>query len=116
MDAIYKTTREQLPLYAVTVADEMGHTWPIALALLSEDTAESIGHFLATLCAKMEKELEMEWTPAVMTDKSAAQMKAIRATGWAFFLCDFHVQQAWRTALRSISSLGTPEYHEFFVN
>ncbi len=77
LDGIYKTIYEKLPLYAIIVADDLSHTWPVTLAILSKDTANAIKHFLEAFCCKIEHELSQTWQPTVMMDKSATQKKTL---------------------------------------
>ncbi len=78
LDRIYKTVCEKLPLYTITVADDLGHTWPVALAILSEDIANAIKHFLEAFHCKIECELGQTCHLTVMMDKSATQKKALK--------------------------------------
>ncbi len=68
---IYKTVHEKLLLYTIMIADDLGHTWPVALAILSKDTTNANKHFLEAFHCKIEHKLGQTWQPTVMMDKSA---------------------------------------------
>ena len=92
IDATYKTTKYDLPLFFVCVKTNMGYCVVAEFIVESED-ALSIQEAIEVL-----KSWNPEWNPSFfMTDYSESEMLAIESSfpGIQIYICDFHREQAW---------------------
>ena len=92
MDATYKTTKYELPLFFITVKTNVGYSI-VADFVVQSETIELISEALRVL---------QSWNadfnpPCFMTDYSDAEIGAIESIfpNCKVFLCDFHREQAW---------------------
>ena len=92
IDAIYKTTKYELPMFFVTVKTNVGYT-PIADFVIQSETGIHIEEALKVLTT-----WNPDWRPPYfMTDYSDAEIHAIESVfpECKVYLCDFHREQAW---------------------
>ena len=92
MDATYKTTRYDLPLFFISVRTNSGYC-VVAEFIVQSESATCIEEALSIL---------MSWNPGwkpqfFMTDYSEAEIAALETCfpGVSVYLCDFHREQAW---------------------
>ena len=100
MDATYKTTRYDLPLFFISVRTNTGYCI-VAEFIVQSESAESIKEAIAVL-----KEWNPEWCPNYfMTDFSEAEIQALESSfpSSTIYLCDFHREQAWERWARDKS-------------
>lgn len=105
LDAIFKLNKLKWPVFALVTQDEAGHTWPIALALLSNNSGNAIKEFIKKVKDRAEGYVD-KWRPTFMIDKDAAEREAVVDTGFDFLLCDFHVQKLWREKVAKLVPEG----------
>lgn len=92
MDATYKTTRYDLPLFFVCVRTNSGYC-VVAEFIVQSESAIHIEEALQILIS-----WNSEWKPKFfMTDFSEAEIKALETCfpDSKVYLCDFHREQAW---------------------
>ena len=92
IDATYKTTLYDVPLFFVTVRTNVGYTVAAEFIVQSE-TSEDIEEALGIL-----KEWNPEWKPSFfMCDYSEAEIGALESAFPAstVYICDFHREQSW---------------------
>jgi hypothetical protein len=92
MDATYKTTRYDLPLFFICVRTNAGYCVVAEFIVQSE----------SNLCIEEALNVLISWNPSwkpkfFMTDYSEAEITALEACfpGVTVYLCDFHREQAW---------------------
>ena len=92
IDATYKTTKYDLPLFFVCVKTNAGYC-VVAEFIVESESADSIKEALSIL-----QGWNPEWKPAFfMSDYSEAEMNAVESLfpGVKVYICDFHREQAW---------------------
>jgi len=92
MDATYKTTRYDLPLFFVSVRTNSGYC-VVAEFIVQSESATHIQEALRLLISWNPK-----WNPSYfMTDYSEAEIGALETCfpNATVYLCDFHREQAW---------------------
>ena len=92
IDATYKTTRYDLPLFFVCVRTNVGYC-TVAEFITQSENASSIGEAISII-----KQWNPTWNPpVVLCDYSEAEMLAIKSSfkSVRIYLCDFHREQAW---------------------
>ena len=92
IDAMYKTTKYDLPLFFVTVRTNVGYK-VVAHFIVQSETTEQILEALNIL-----KGWNTDWQPQFFTcDYSEAEISAIERAfpGITVYICDFHREQAW---------------------
>ena len=98
MDATYKTTRYELPLFFVSVRTNVGYS-VVAEFVIQHEKAEDIAEALNFL-----KEWNPRWCPKYfMSDYSEAEMAAVEQTfpNTTQYLCDFHREQSWERWIKN---------------
>lgn len=92
MDATYKTTRYDLPLFFICVRTNSGYCVVAEFIVQSE----------SNVCIEEALRVLTSWNPSwkprfFMTDYSEAEIAALEACfpGVTVYLCDFHREQAW---------------------
>ena len=103
IDATYKTTKYELPIFFVTVKTNVGYT-PIAEFVVQSETGDKIAEALKVLAS-----WNPEWNPPYfMTDYSDAEISAIESVfpQCKVYLCDFHREQSGSGGSR-IRSMGS---------
>ena len=97
VDATYKTTKYDLPLFFVTVRTNVGYKVAAYFIVQSEST-EQILEALNIL-----KQWNPDWKPAFfLCDYSEAEISSIQQAfpTTTVYLCDFHREQAWTRWVR----------------
>ena len=97
MDATYKTTRYELPLFFISVRTNSGYC-VVADFVVQLESTEHVTEALDVI-----KKWNPSWQPTYfMTDYSEAEIAALEATfpGTTVYLCDFHREQAWERWVR----------------
>ena len=92
MDATYKTTKYELPLFFVSVKINVGYS-VVADFIVQSETTEHI-----TEALKILSTWNPEWKPRFfMVDYSEVEMSAIKNVfpQCRAYLCDFHREQCW---------------------
>ena len=92
IDATYKTTKYDLPLFFVTVRTNIGYK-VVAHFIIQSETTEQILEALNIL-----KSWNVDWKPPFfLCDYSEAEISAIEQAfpGITVYICDFHREQAW---------------------
>ena len=92
IDATYKTTKYELPLFFICVKINVGYSI-VADFIVQFETASHIEEALKTL-----RKWNPLWQPShFMSDYSDSEISALEATfpGIKAYLCDFHREQAW---------------------
>ena len=92
MDATYKTTRYDLPLFFISVRTNAGYC-VVAEFIVQSESATHIQEALSLLISWNPK-----WNPSYfMTDYSEAEIGALENCfpSATVYLCDFHREQAW---------------------
>lgn len=92
MDATYKTTKYELPLFLVTVKTNVGYSI-VADFVVQSESAQEICEALKVL-----SDWNPQWKPAFfMTDYCEAEISAIESVfpECKVYLCDFHREQSW---------------------
>lgn len=92
MDATYKTTRYELPLFFISVRTNTGYC-VVSEFIVQSESAAHIEEALQIL-----KRWNPTWKPSFfMTDYSEAEIVALEASfpDTNVYLCDFHREQAW---------------------
>ena len=92
MDATYKTTKYDLPLFFISVRTNSGYC-VVAEFIVQSESATHIAEALQTL-----KSWNPDWHPTFfMTDHSDAEIAALESSfpATTVYLCDFHREQAW---------------------
>ena len=98
IDATYKTTRYDLPLYFICIKTNVGYTI-VAEFIVQSEQADQIQEAIEIL-----KSWNPEWCPSYfMCDYSEAELLALEAafTNVVVYLCDFHREQAWERWVKS---------------
>eukprot|EP00983_Pelagomonas_calceolata_P077370 1153830-Pelagomonas_calceolata.AAC.1 len=94
MDSTYKTTMWGFPMFLLSVVDNHGHGFPVAMFIVQREDSSTIAQAL-----KLIKQWSLNWNPKnFMVDKSKAEENAIAEAfgdGVKILLCDFHRLQAW---------------------
>lgn len=97
IDATYKTTKYDLPLFFVTVRTNVGYK-VVAHFIIQSETTEQILEALNLL-----KTWNPQWNPPFfLSDYSEAEISAIERAfpGITVYVCDFHREQAWSRWVR----------------
>ena len=97
MDATYKTTQYDLPLFFISVHTNTGYC-VVAEFIVQSESCDYIKEALQIL-----KTWNPDWHPKFfMTDYSEAEIGALEASfpGTTVYLCDFHREQAWERWVR----------------
>ena len=92
IDATYKTTRYDLPLFFVCVKTNVGYC-TVAEFITQSESSNSVDEAISIL-----KQWNPTWNPpVVLCDYSEAEMSAIKSAfkSARIYLCDFHREQAW---------------------
>ena len=92
IDATYKTTKYDLPLFFITVRTNIGYCVVAEFIIQSEDKLH-IENALSII-----KTWNPQWKPQYfMTDYSDAEISALESSfpDTVVYLCDFHREQAW---------------------
>ena len=92
IDATYKSTKYELPMFFVTVKTNVGYT-PIADFVVQSETSDQIEEALKVITS-----WNPQWNPPYfMTDYSDAEISAIQSMfpQCKVYLCDFHREQCW---------------------
>ena len=92
IDATYKTTKYNIPLFFITVRTNCGYT-VVAEFIVQEENAVRIEEALTVL-----KEWNLIWNPKfIMCDYSEAEIMAMESTfpSTTVYICDFHREQSW---------------------
>jgi len=98
IDATYKTTRYELPLFFVCVRTNVGYC-VVADFIVQTESAVSIKEALSIL-----RSWNPDWNPPFfMSDFSEAEISALEQTfpGVTVYGCDFHREQAWTHWVRN---------------
>ena len=98
LDATYKTTKYQLPLFLLCVRTNCCYI-PVAEFIVERETSHLISEALQIIAQWNEN-----WKPPFfMVDYSKAELYAISAAfpNSEVYLCDFHREQAWQRWIRS---------------
>ncbi|WAR16479.1 CARTF-like protein [Mya arenaria] len=93
LDATYKTTKYDLPLFFVSVNTNVGYM-VVGSFIVPSESSYNIGRGLQVL-----KAWNPSWNPTYfMTDYDRNEINAIENTfpGCFTYLCDFHREQAWQ--------------------
>ncbi len=101
IDATYKTTRYDLPLFFICVKTNVGYTI-VAEFIVQGEEAEQIREAIEVL-----KSWNTNWCPSYfMCDYSEAELLALEAafSNVVVYLCDFHREQAWERWVKSKQS------------
>ncbi|XP_072170067.1 uncharacterized protein [Diadema setosum] len=96
LDATYKTTRYELPMFFLAVKTNFGYS-VAGQFVVQFETVAAIQEGLRTIQQWMMED-ERPWTPRYfMTVFSEREIRAIEETfpGCHVFLCDFHREQSW---------------------
>ena len=92
MDATYKTTKYDLPLFFITVRTNSGY------CVVAEFIVQSESQCCIEEALSIIKSWNPNWKPNFfMTDYSEAEISALEALfpSTKIYLCDFHREQAW---------------------
>ena len=92
IDATYKTTRYDLPLFFICVRTNVGYC-VVAEFVIQDETTQQILETLAIL-----RGWNAEWNPPFfLCDYSEAEISALEQAfpGIRVYICDFHREQAW---------------------
>ena len=92
LDATYKTTKYELPLFFLCVRTNVGYL-VVADFIIQGESAEKITEALNVL-----KEWNPTWQPKYfMIDFSESEINAIKEAfpSTTLYICDFHREQAW---------------------
>ena len=92
IDATYKTTKYELPMFFVTVKTNVGYT-PIVDFVVQSETSNHIEEKLNVIAS-----CNLEWNPPYfMIDSSDAEISAIEFVfpQCKVYLCDFYREQCW---------------------
>lgn len=92
IDATYKTTKYDIPLFFITVRTNSGYT-VVAEFIVQMETATHIQEAL-----KILKKWNPNWNPRyIMCDYSEAEITAMEAAfpTTTVYICDFHREQCW---------------------
>ena len=92
MDATYKTTRYDLPLFFICVRTNTGYC-VVAEFIVQSESADCIKEAISVL-----RQWNPEWCPQFfMADFSEAEIQALESSfpNSFVYLCDFHREQAW---------------------
>ena len=92
MDATYKTTRYDLPLFFICVRTNNGYC-VVAEFIVQSESADCIKEAISVL-----RQWNPEWCPEFfMADFSEAEIQALESSfpNSFVYLCDFHREQAW---------------------
>lgn len=91
MDATYKTTKYDVPLFFITVRTNSGY------CVVAEFIIQSESHCYIEEALSVIKSWNPDWKPNFfMTDYSEAEISALEASfpNTTIYLCDFHREQA----------------------
>ena len=92
MDATYKTTKYDLPLFFITVHTNSGY------CVVAEFIVQSESQCYIEEALSIIRSWNPDWKPDFfMTDYSEAEISALEASfpNTTVYLCDFHREQAW---------------------
>ena len=106
IDATYKTTKYELPLFFLSVRTNVGYS-SVAQFITQNETAQDIQEALEVL-----KTWNPSWKPNFfMLDYSEAEIAAIEGDfpGIQTYLCDFHREQCWERWVRDQKHELSPE-------
>ena len=112
MDATYKTTRYDLPLFFVCVRTNSGYC-VVAEFIVQSESAKDIEEAIRVL-----RSWNPEWKPKFfMTDYSEAEIAALETCfpDTKVYLCDFHREQAWERWTRDSSHGLSTDDSEFLL-
>jgi len=113
MDATYKTTQYDLPLFFISVRTNTGYC-VVAEFIVQSESSEYIKQALQIL-----KTWNPKWHPKFfMTDYSEAEIGALETSfpGTTVYLCDFHREQAWERWVHDRKHSLTTEDAESVLN
>jgi len=97
MDATYKTTRYDLPLFFICVRTNTGYC-VVAEFIVQSESAECIKEAISVL-----QQWNPDWSPEYfMADFCEAEIQALESSfpNSFVYLCDFHREQAWERWVR----------------
>lgn len=97
LDATYKTTRYELPLFFLCVKTNVGYS-VVGEFIAQSESAESIQEALVVL-----QKWNASWKPQYfMVDYCEAEITALENTfvGCCVYICDFHREQSWERWVR----------------
>jgi len=109
IDATYKTTKYDLPLFFVCVRTNVGYC-VVAEFVVQDENAQQILEALNIL-----REWNSEWNPPFfLCDYSEAEISALEQAfpGIIVYICDFHREQAWVRWIRAHKNGLTKEEGE----
>ena len=106
MDATYKTTQYELPLFFLTVRTNVGYSVAAEFVIHHERTEDIVE------ALNMLKQWNPDWSPKFfMLDYSEAEISAVEQTFPATkpYLCDFHREQSWERWIKNHHNGVTPD-------
>ena len=106
MDATYKTTHYELPLFFVSVRTNVGYS-VVAEFVIHHERMEDIAEAL-----KLLKQWNPQWSPKFfMSDYSEAEILAVEQTfpATTLYLCDFHREQSWERWIKNHQNGVSPD-------
>ena len=98
IDATYKTTRYELPLFFLSAKTNVGYS-PIAQFVIHHERMEDIAKALQII-----KDWNPAWSPKFfMSDYSEVEMMAAERVfpNTKLYLCDFHREQSWERWIKN---------------
>ena len=113
IDATYKTTKYDLPLFFVCVRTNVGYC-VVAEFVIQDETTQQILEALAIL-----RGWNAEWNPPFfLCDYSEAEISALEQAfpGVTVYICDFHREQAWVRWVRAHKNGLTKEEGETLLD
>eukprot|EP00611_Tribonema_gayanum_P026463 TRINITY_DN630_c0_g1_i7.p1 TRINITY_DN630_c0_g1~~TRINITY_DN630_c0_g1_i7.p1 ORF type:complete len:600 (-),score=121.78 TRINITY_DN630_c0_g1_i7:81-1880(-) len=96
LDATGGTNKYGYQLYSLVVVDDFREGVPVAFMLTSSQAAKEVKLFMDKVQEKTTRTIRY-----AMIDKSPTEMRALDDCSIQYFLCFFHVLQAWERFVRS---------------
>lgn len=110
-DGVWKTLKlahidkdsGKIPLYVLTCLDNERRTQVPAIMLSTKHCADTWASCLEEIAVKHKREFSTEWLPTFMIDDGSVEKAALNQLSADYFLCKFHVIQAWERQLCKIN-------------
>lgn len=109
-DGVWKTLKlahvekdsGKIPLYVLTCLDSERRTQVPAIMLSTSHSADTWSDCLEEIARRHLREFKTEWLPIFMIDDGAVEKAALNQLKADYFLCKFHVLQAWERQLSKL--------------
>lgn len=107
LDGLWKSLRlahidkdsGKIPMYVMTCLDPQRRTQVPAIMISTEHKATTWQYCIEAIAERYLHDFKTEWLPVFMVDDGAVEKAALTALDAEYFICKFHVLQAWERQL-----------------